>query len=186
MRSRLAAGAPLRRSQRCAARNREASVGKDAPGSSQDVWTTQQQPATTATVMTTAAESAPPPACLRREDKVSVAVRSGLLPQASHVEPSSLDTEVPLTSSALSGYWAVLPDEILESILNLCSNSQLGMLESTCSFFRRSGIVERLAKTRLKGVPRARGLKANRKQRPWPAARTTRWPCSSGPTWWMG
>lgn len=113
MRSRPAAGAPLRRSQRCAARNREASVGKDAVAgsSSQDAWTTQQ-PGTATSVAAAATDAAPPPACLQREDKVSVAVRSGLMPQLSHVEPSSLDTEVPLTSSALSGYWSVLPDEV--------------------------------------------------------------------------
>ncbi len=49
--------------------------------------------------------------------------------------------------------------QLIEIILKLCSPAQLGMLSSTCTYFRESKLIERLGRQRLKAVPRARGLK---------------------------
>jgi hypothetical protein len=53
--------------------------------------------------------------------------------------------------------------QLVEVILRQCSPTQLGMLESTCSYFHRNKLIEKIAKQKLKLVPRARGLKPNRK-----------------------
>ncbi|KXZ52811.1 hypothetical protein GPECTOR_8g197 [Gonium pectorale] len=67
------------------------------------------------------------------------------------------------TANLQCGLWSLLPDELMENILNMCTTQQLGMLETTCSYFRRSSLIDRIAKLRLKAVPRARGLKPNRR-----------------------
>ncbi len=53
--------------------------------------------------------------------------------------------------------------QLIEIILRQCSATQLGMLESTCHFFRGNKLIEKIAKHKLKMVPRARGLRPNRK-----------------------
>jgi hypothetical protein len=53
--------------------------------------------------------------------------------------------------------------QLLEIILRQCGPAQLAMLESTCQFFRSSKLLERIAKHKLKAVPRARGLRPCRK-----------------------
>jgi hypothetical protein len=57
----------------------------------------------------------------------------------------------------------IAPLQLVEVILRQCSPSQLGMLESTCSYFHRNKLIEKIAKQKLKQVPRARGLKPNKK-----------------------
>ncbi|GFH13106.1 uncharacterized protein HaLaN_08918, partial [Haematococcus lacustris] len=54
------------------------------------------------------------------------------------------------------GLWGVLPEELVEVILRQCTPPQLGMLESTCSHFRHNKLIEKIAKQKLKLVPRAR------------------------------
>lgn len=49
--------------------------------------------------------------------------------------------------------------QIADIILNRCTAQQLGMLETACSYFRKAGFTEKIAKSRLKSVPRARILK---------------------------
>uniref|UniRef100_A0A7S3R4J6 RCC1-like domain-containing protein n=1 Tax=Dunaliella tertiolecta TaxID=3047 RepID=A0A7S3R4J6_DUNTE len=61
------------------------------------------------------------------------------------------------------GLWSLLPEELVEIILKQCTLHQLGQLESTCSFFRGNKTIERIAKQRLKAVPRAKGLKPSKK-----------------------
>ncbi len=63
----------------------------------------------------------------------------------------------------LSGYWQVLPQEIFDDILQLCTPRQLAMLESSCAFFTRTQVIEMLAEKKMKDVPRAKGLMPNRK-----------------------
>ncbi|KAL6762295.1 regulator of chromosome condensation 1/beta-lactamase-inhibitor protein II [Haematococcus lacustris] len=62
------------------------------------------------------------------------------------------------------GLWGVLPEELVEVILRQCTPPQLGMLESTCSHFRHNKLIEKIAKQKLKLVPRARGLRPNKKE----------------------
>lgn len=62
-----------------------------------------------------------------------------------------------------SGLWGLLPEELIEIILSQCSYVQLGMLSSTCNYFHTSRLIERLAKGKVKEVPRAKGLKPMRR-----------------------
>ncbi|GIL46666.1 hypothetical protein Vafri_3601 [Volvox africanus] len=88
-----------------------------------------------------------------------------LAPQNSSLEPAALGEPEGFTDANLQcGLWSLLPDELVENILNLCTTHQLGMLETTCTYFRRTSFIDRIAKQRLKAVPRARGLKPNRKE----------------------
>lgn len=59
----------------------------------------------------------------------------------------------------LSGYFASLPQELLEQVLGYCSARELGALEATCSFFVKTGVTDRVAHHFLKEIPRAKGLK---------------------------
>ncbi|KAI3428492.1 hypothetical protein D9Q98_007317 [Chlorella vulgaris] len=59
----------------------------------------------------------------------------------------------------LSGYLGLLPDELLQQVLGYCSARELGAMESTCSFFIKSGLTDRVAKHFLREIPRAKGLK---------------------------
>ncbi|KAL6768970.1 hypothetical protein ACKKBF_B16950 [Auxenochlorella protothecoides x Auxenochlorella symbiontica] len=59
----------------------------------------------------------------------------------------------------LSGYLGLLPMETLEQILGYCTPRQLGALESSCSFFIKSGITDKVAMHHLSFIPRAKGLK---------------------------
>ncbi|PNW75480.1 hypothetical protein CHLRE_12g528350v5 [Chlamydomonas reinhardtii] len=128
---------PLRRSQRFAKR---AETSKTV-SSSQD-WAGPEQPP--------AAHPEPCPV---------------LVPQSSVLDVTALaDTEGFSGSNLHAGLWSRLPDELVDNILNLCTTHQLGMLETSCTYFRRSSFIERIAKQRLKAVPRARGLKPNRKE----------------------
>ncbi|EFJ45476.1 hypothetical protein VOLCADRAFT_82232 [Volvox carteri f. nagariensis] len=88
-----------------------------------------------------------------------------LAPQNITLEPAALGEPEGFADANLQcGLWSLLPDELVENILNLCTTHQLGMLETTCTYFRRSSFIDRIAKQRLKAVPRARGLKPNRKE----------------------
>jgi hypothetical protein len=56
-----------------------------------------------------------------------------------------------------AGLWDSLPPEILDGILALCTAPQLAMLETSCSYFRRTKIIQTIAETRLRAIPRAKG-----------------------------
>ncbi|GAX74772.1 hypothetical protein CEUSTIGMA_g2219.t1 [Chlamydomonas eustigma] len=92
-------------------------------------------------------------------DKQSVALKPGLHCQTSgHLGQEGISaTET--RSAHISGLWGLLPDEIIEGILRLCQPSQLGMLQSTCTYFSGSKLIDKIAKHKLKSVPRAKGLK---------------------------
>ena len=62
------------------------------------------------------------------------------------------------------GLWGLLPEELIEVILMQCNYIQLGMLQSTCNYFRTSKLIERLAKNKIKAVPRAKGLKPMKRE----------------------
>lgn len=49
--------------------------------------------------------------------------------------------------------------QTLEQILGYCTPRQLGALESSCSFFIKSGITDKVAMHHLSFIPRAKGLK---------------------------
>jgi E3 ubiquitin-protein ligase HERC3 len=53
--------------------------------------------------------------------------------------------------------------QLVEIILRQCSPPQLGMLEATCSYFHGNKLIEKIAKQKLRTVPRAKGLKPARK-----------------------
>ncbi|KAG1660841.1 hypothetical protein FOA52_008952 [Chlamydomonas sp. UWO 241] len=98
-------------------------------------------------------------------DKPSVALKPGLLGAAASrpCDPDSLDGGPP-DAGGLSGLWGVLPEELVDGILKSCSPAQLGMLQSTCTYFRHSKLIEKIAKHKLKAVPRARGLKPRKRE----------------------
>jgi hypothetical protein len=56
-----------------------------------------------------------------------------------------------------AGLWDLLPPEVLDIILERCSAKQLAMLETSCSYFRRTRTVQTIAETRLRAIPRAKG-----------------------------
>mmetsp|Transcript_8992 Transcript_8992/g.15604 ORF Transcript_8992/g.15604 Transcript_8992/m.15604 type:complete len:661 (+) Transcript_8992:155-2137(+) len=86
------------------------------------------------------------------------AIRSGLLTDGSLLI-SCLPAEV-----EHCGLWGQLPEELLEIILRQCTPVQLAMLESTCRFFRGNKLIEKIAKHKLRTVPRARGFKPSRRE----------------------
>lgn len=56
-----------------------------------------------------------------------------------------------------AGLWDLLPPELLDIILDKCSAQQLAMLETACSFFRRTKLIQSVAESRLRAIPRAKG-----------------------------
>jgi hypothetical protein len=44
-------------------------------------------------------------------------------------------------------------------VLGYCGARELGALETTCSYFIKSGLTDRVAKHFLRDIPRAKGLK---------------------------
>lgn len=66
-----------------------------------------------------------------------------------------------------AGLWDQLPPELLDIVLELCCAKKLAMLETTCSFFRRTKTIQNIAETRLRAIPRAKGTVPNRKCAPW-------------------
>ena len=53
---------------------------------------------------------------------------------------------------------ALLP-QLLQQVLGYCGARELGALETTCSYFIKSGLTDRVAKHFLRDIPRAKGLK---------------------------
>lgn len=51
--------------------------------------------------------------------------------------------------------------QIIEKILELCSPKQMGMLQTTCSYFTKSLIIDKFAQQKLKDISRAKGMKPN-------------------------
>lgn len=56
-----------------------------------------------------------------------------------------------------AGLWDLLPPELLDMILDLCCPKKLAMLETSCSFFRKTKMIQTVAETRLRAIPRAKG-----------------------------
>lgn len=77
------------------------------------------------------------------------------------IESPSVDKKKGRTLPLLSGLWTLLPQELVDLILDRCSAKQLAMLETTCSFFKRTNMVENVAELRLKTIPRAKGMIPN-------------------------
>jgi hypothetical protein len=57
----------------------------------------------------------------------------------------------------------MLPPELLEMILDKCSATQLAKLETSCSFFRRTKVIQTVAEARLRAIPRAKGTVPDRR-----------------------
>jgi E3 ubiquitin-protein ligase HERC3 len=51
------------------------------------------------------------------------------------------------------------PPQIIEKVLELCNSQQLGMLSTSCSYFTRSGVIDKFAQQKLKEVSRAKGMR---------------------------
>ena len=49
--------------------------------------------------------------------------------------------------------------QLIEVVLKLCTPIQLGMLQATCTYFHGSKLIDKIARGKLKAVPRAKGLK---------------------------
>jgi hypothetical protein len=49
--------------------------------------------------------------------------------------------------------------QIIEKVLELCNSQQLGMLSTSCSYFTKSGIIDRFAQQKLKDISRAKGMR---------------------------
>lgn len=62
-----------------------------------------------------------------------------------------------------AGLWDQLPPELLDMVLDLCCAKKLAMLETTCSFFRRTNTIMNVSESRLRAIPRAKGTLPNRK-----------------------
>jgi hypothetical protein len=56
-----------------------------------------------------------------------------------------------------AGLWDLLPPELLDIILEQCCAKKLAMLETSCSFFRKTKKIATVAETRLRAIPRAKG-----------------------------
>ncbi|KAF6264241.1 regulator of chromosome condensation 1/beta-lactamase-inhibitor protein II [Scenedesmus sp. NREL 46B-D3] len=63
----------------------------------------------------------------------------------------------------LSGLWDLLPPELVDAILDMCTARQLAKLETTCSYWRQTQMIANIAEVRMRAVPRARGMEPNRK-----------------------
>eukprot|EP00775_Hariotina_reticulata_P012779 gene12779-12908_t len=61
----------------------------------------------------------------------------------------------------LPGLFDVLPDELIDAILDSCCAKQLALLRTTCSYFSQVKAVESLAEIRLRSIPRAKGIIPN-------------------------
>ncbi|KDD73205.1 hypothetical protein H632_c2429p0, partial [Helicosporidium sp. ATCC 50920] len=61
----------------------------------------------------------------------------------------------------LTGYFSALPQEVLEQILGYCTPRQLAALETTCWWFVKTGITDRIARHHLRDIPRAKGMRPN-------------------------
>jgi len=70
----------------------------------------------------------------------------------------------PLTSLAYRLPPFVRAAQLLEAVLVRCSVSQLGMLQSTCTYFRALSMIEVIAKGQLREVPRARSLRPAKRE----------------------
>jgi hypothetical protein len=103
-------------------------------------------------------------------------------PACSPKKGGHTSVDVEQAGAEQSGLWNLLPQEVscsfvtqlglnpyisplqlLEDVLDRCTTQQLGMLEASCTFFRKLAFVDQIAKQRLKAIPRARGLKPNKR-----------------------
>lgn len=75
----------------------------------------------------------------------------------------SCRTAAPPLPSRPAGLWDMLPPELLEMILDKCSATQLAKLETCCSFFRRTKVIQTVAEARLRAIPRAKGTVPDRR-----------------------
>lgn len=66
-------------------------------------------------------------------------------------------------SSRPAGLWDALPPELLDVILDKCTAKQLAMLETSCSFFKRTKMIQTIAESRLRAIPRAKGTVPDRR-----------------------
>ena len=64
-----------------------------------------------------------------------------------------------ICNEVLSAAHRAPPGQTLEQILGYCPPQSLAALETTCSYFIKSGVTERVARHHLRHIPRAKGLK---------------------------
>ncbi|GBF91109.1 ultraviolet-B receptor-like [Raphidocelis subcapitata] len=62
----------------------------------------------------------------------------------------------------LTGLWELLPNELLDMVLERCGPRQLGRLEASCKYFKNVRRLDEMCYERLKAVPRAKGMEPNR------------------------
>jgi hypothetical protein len=62
-----------------------------------------------------------------------------------------------------AGLWDLLPPELLDQILDKCCTKKLAMLETTCSYFRKTNKIQAIAEARLREIARAKGTKPDPK-----------------------
>ena len=53
--------------------------------------------------------------------------------------------------------------QLMEQVMGYCSARDLGALETTCSYFIKTGITDRVARHFLRDIPRAKGLRPDLK-----------------------
>jgi hypothetical protein len=63
----------------------------------------------------------------------------------------------------LTGLWELLPNELLDIVLERCGPRQLARLETTCKYFKSVRRLDDICYERLKAVPRAKGMEPNRR-----------------------
>lgn len=58
----------------------------------------------------------------------------------------------------ITGYWDLLPSELAETIINICTPRQMAMLQTSCRYFTTKLNLETTCERRLKEISRAKGL----------------------------
>jgi len=93
--------------------------------------------------------------------KMGTAVAGGSRMGRSHRLRSA--TAAQARKAQLTGYLAMLPSEVMEMVVKPLGAADMASLELTCTYFLKTGITEAIAKGKLKDIPRARGLRPERK-----------------------
>lgn len=65
-----------------------------------------------------------------------------------------------------AGLYDLLPPELLDLVLEKCCTKKLAMLETTCSYFRKTNRIQNIAEARLREIARAKGTKPDPKYVP--------------------
>lgn len=92
------------------------------------------------------------------DGRVDVFVGVDATIQRGTASPSASFQSVDEAVADVTGYFGLLPREIIEQILGYLEPKELAMMDMTCRYFTESGITDQVARHHLKSVARAKGL----------------------------